>query len=358
MPEQERTERPTGRRRAKARREGHVARSKEIPAVLILLASLGLFFFAGSQIFLDLPEFMQLVFQNASSVNLTDDSLTPFLLTIIEKMGSILAPLLIVVFIAGIAANVVQFGFLFNSNAILPKLSRMNSILNPINGMKKLFSTRSLGELFVSVFKLSIIGGISYLVLRSESEVIPSLMQMMVGEIIGYITGMSLKIGFYVCLALLLLAGLDYAFQRWQYEKGLRMTRQEIREETKQREGDPLIRARIRRTQLEMARRRMMEEVPKADVIVTNPKRLAIALRYDAKTMAAPRVVAKGAGAIAERIKQIAMDHGIPIVEHKPLAQALFKAVDLGGYIPVNLYRATAEVLAYVYKLKGVIHHA
>jgi len=357
MPEQERTESPTGQRRAKARREGHVARSKEIPTVLILLGSLGLFFFAGSQIFVGLPEFMQLVFQNASSINLTDDSLIPFVLTLIEKMASMLAPLLIVVFIAGIAANVVQFGFLFNSNAILPKLSRINSILNPINGMKKFFSMRSLGELFVSVSKLCIIGGISYLVLRNESEVIPSLIQMTVVDIIAYITGMSLKLGFYVCLALLLLACLDYAFQRWQYEKGLRMTRQEIKEEIKQREGDPLIRARIRRMQLEIARRRMMEEVPKADVVVTNPKRLAIALRYDAKTMAAPKVVAKGAGAIAERIKQIATEYGIPIVEHKPLAQALFKAVDIGGYIPVNLYRATAEVLAYVYKLKGVIHH-
>jgi flagellar biosynthetic protein FlhB len=179
-------------------------------------------------------------------------------------------------------------------------------------------------------------------------------MEMGVGEILFFIGRVSFSICFYTSLALIVLAALDYAFQRFQYEESLKMSKQELKDELKQREGDPLVKARIRRTQIEMARRRMMEAVPEADVVITNPNSLAVALKYDAEKMIAPRVIAKGAGFIAERIKEIAKDKGIPVIENKPLAQTLFKVVEIGEFIPVNLYRAVAEILAYVYRLKGV----
>ena len=163
----------------------------------------------------------------------------------------------------------------------------------------------------------------------------------------------SFKIALWSCLALLIMAGLDYVYQRMAYEKKLRMTKQEVKEELKQREGDQLVKARIRKVQREMAQRRMMEEVPKADVVITNPVHLAVAVKYDANVMHAPRILAKGGGVVAQRIKEIAVRHGIAIVENKGLAQMLFKIVEVGEFIPVELYKAVAEVLAYVYKLKS-----
>ena len=157
---------------------------------------------------------------------------------------------------------------------------------------------------------------------------------------------------FYACLAMIILATLDFTYQRWQHKKNLMMTKQEVRDESKQSEGDPKVKSKIRQIQLETARRRMMEQVPEADVIVTNPTHLAIALKYDTDKMMAPKVIAKGAGFIAEKIKIIAEKNEIPVLEHKSLARTLFKSVELGEFIPVNLYRAVAEILAYVYNLK------
>jgi flagellar biosynthetic protein FlhB len=166
-----------------------------------------------------------------------------------------------------------------------------------------------------------------------------------------------MKLAFYTCLVLILLAGLDMAYQIWQHERELRMTKQEVKDEFKQREGDPAVRSRIRSVQREMAMRRMMEDVPDATVVITNPTHLAVAVKFE-RHMDAPRVVAKGAGYIAEKIKEIAGQHDVPIIEQKPLARALFKDVKIGQFIPVDLYHAVAEILAYVYRLKGLIHPA
>jgi len=175
-----------------------------------------------------------------------------------------------------------------------------------------------------------------------------------VGQILAFIARVALKVCFFVCLALIVLAVIDYVYQRWQHEKDLKMTKQEVKDELKQTYGDPKVKARIRGVQMDMARRRMMEAVPQADAVITNPTRLAIALKFNAREMIAPRVLAKGSGHIAHRIREIATEHQITIVEEKPLAQALFKMVDIGEYIPAELYRAVAEVLAYIYRLKGI----
>jgi len=181
----------------------------------------------------------------------------------------------------------------------------------------------------------------------------PELILCSVVDILAFTGWVAFKICLGACVTLIVLAALDYAYQRWEYEKSLRMTKQEVKDEYKQTEGDPNVKARIRSIQLETARRRMMEAVPEADVVITNPTHLAVALRFDAHKMAAPCVVAKGSGYVAERIKQIAEEHHVPIVENKPLARTLVKTVDIGDVIPVELYKAVAQILAYVYRLKG-----
>jgi flagellar biosynthetic protein FlhB len=282
------------------------------------------------------------------------NSIHPFVAAVFEQILSILLPVMTAVVIAGLLGNIIQVGFLFTGETLVPKFSK----LNPIKGMKKFVSIRSLAELVKSLIKVCIVAGVAVLMIRGELENIPGLMQMRPIDIVAFIGSVSLRICFYTCLVLIVLAILDYAFQRWRHEKDLKMTKQEVKDEFKQREGDPKVRARIRKVQIEMARRRMMEAVPEATVVITNPTHLAIALKFDVKKMIAPCVVAKGAGAIAGRIKEIAKKNNVPIVENKPLAQTLFKAVEIGGLIPVELYRAVAEVLAYVYRLREMKNFA
>ena len=347
--DQERTEKPTGKKLSKAREEGQVAKSQEISTTFILFGALGVFLFAGPWMFWALSDFMHGIFQNLGTLHLEGISARAFLFEVLQQVGLILMPLLLVLLILGIAANLLQVGFLFTLKPFVPKLSKFN----PITGMKKFVSLKSLVELLKSVFKVSFIGGISWLVLRGELDAIPSLMEMSVGQILTYLGTVSLKLIFYVGLGMLVLAAIDFTYQRWQHTKDLMMSKQEVKDEAKQAEGDPQIKGKIRQAQREMAMRRMMESVPDADVVITNPTTLAIAVKYDAKQMLAPQVVAKGAKLMAERIKDIARENDVPIVENKPLAQVLFKSMEIGDLVPPDLYKAVAEVLAYVYKLRG-----
>jgi flagellar biosynthetic protein FlhB len=197
-----------------------------------------------------------------------------------------------------------------------------------------------------------IVGGVAYYTIKKELPNILPLMDQEVGSILKYMGLVSFEIFLKTVLVMVLLAGLDYIYQRWSYEKGLRMSKQEIKDEGKQAEGDPLVRARIRSIQRELARRRMMAEVPKADVIITNPSHLAVALYYKGEEMEAPKLLAKGAGFVAEKLKEIGREHKIPILENKPLAQILYKTVEVGQMIPTTLYHLVADVLAFVYRMK------
>ncbi len=346
---QDKTEPATPKKREDARKKGQVAVSREIPSVFILFMTMGVFFFLGGQMFNSLSSLMRDALQNGINIELQELSAVRILSTILGKLFWVLFPLITAIMLAGIAANLSQFGILFTGKTLVPKLSK----LNPLSGMKRLFSLRSLVEVVKALLKILIIGLIAYLTLRRHFLLLPDLMRMEVLDILTFTGRVSLEICLYTCLVLIVLAGLDYAFQRWQYENDLKMTKQEVKEEWKQREGDPIVKARIRRVQLEMAQRRMMAEVPTADVVVTNPTQLAVALRFDTEKMDAPQVVAKGAGYVAARIREIAETSGVPILEQKPLAQALFKSVEIGEIIPMTLYKAVAEVLAYVYRLKG-----
>lgn len=348
---QEKTERATPKRRQEARKKGQVAQSREISSVMILLVSLGVFYFAGSWIFWNISGLFSGVYQNINLLRIHAISdASAFSLDLFKKFLVILLPFLMPILIAGLAANIFQVGFQPHPEAMMPKFTK----LNPISGLKRLGSLKSLVELTKSISKILFIGGIAYLLVRADMRVFPSLIQQEVGQILVFIARIALKICFFVCLAMIVLAVLDFLYQRWQYEKDLRMTKQEVTDERKQTHGDPKIKSRIRSVQMELARRRMMAAVPEADVVITNPTHLAIALKFDVREMIAPRVMAKGAGFIAERIKEIAREHRVPLVEDKALARVLYKMVDLGDYIPVELYRAVAEVLAYVYRLKGM----
>ena len=358
MPErggQERTEKATPKRRRESRRRGQVAQSREIPSVLILMTALGFFYFAGSWLFWNISEFIGGVYQNLDTLRLnTVSDVSAFSEDIFRKLFIILISFFVPILIAGMVANIGQVGFEMHAEPLQPKLSK----INPIAGLKKFISLRSLVELAKSILKILVVGGISYGLIKAESARFPTLMQQGVGDILLFIAQVAFKILFLVCLALIIIAVFDYIYQRWQFEQGIKMTKQEVKDERKQIEGDPKIKGRIRKAQLEMAARRMMEAVPEADVVITNPVHLAVALKFEADEMIAPTVIAKGSGHIAERIKEIAGEHQVPIVEDKLLAQTLFKMVEIGEFIPVELYRAVAEILAYVYRLRGMYQTA
>ncbi len=352
---QERTEKATPKRRQQARRKGQVASSREIPSVLILMTAMGFFYFAGTWMFWNLSEVVGGIYQQLDTLRIeTDTDLTAVAIEMFEKLLVILVPFFVPVLIAGLAGNIGQIGFEMHSQPMRPKLAKFN----PISGLKKLVSLKALVELAKSIIKILIVGAIGYGVVKKEMTQFPTLMQQEVGEILVFIGTVAFKLFFLVCLVLIILAILDYIYQRWQHEENLKMTKQEVKDERKQTEGDPKVKGRIRKVQMEMAMRRMMEAVPDADVVITNPVHLAVALKFDAAQMVAPTVVAKGAGPVAERIKEIAREHQVPLVEDKPLAQTLYKMVEIGEFIPAELYRAVAEVLAYVYRLKGVYQTA
>jgi len=347
--DQEKTEKPTGKKLDEARKKGQVPKSPEVSTTFILLGALGVLFFGGSWMFSSLSNFMQAIFQNLGTLDISVTSAGPFLAEVFQSVFVILVPIFVVTLVAGVGANLLQIGFLFTLEPFIPKLSKFN----PISGMKKFVSLRALVDLLKSVIKVTIIGWIAYLVVKREVDILPSLLQMSVADILSFIGSTSLKIIFFVTLAMIVLAVSDFVYQRWQHTKDLMMTKQEVKDDHKQVEGDPQVKGRIRKAQREMAMKRMMAAIPEADVIITNPTSLAIAVKYDAKEMFAPQVVAKGAGFVAEKIKEIARENEVPIVENRPLAQTLYKGIEIGAFIPASLYRAVAEVLAYVYRLKG-----
>ncbi|MDJ0855114.1 MAG: flagellar biosynthesis protein FlhB [Desulfobacterales bacterium] len=347
----DRTEKPTPKKLADARKKGQVAQSREIPSAMILLAALGFFYFAGGFMFQRMQVLITGSYQRLNAPVLQDAlSASALARWCFDQVIVILMPIMLLLVVVGVMANISQFGFLIKENALAPDFKK----INPLTGLKRLVSLKSLVELVKSVFKILFVGAIAYLILKRDLDVIPALTQMDVADIMVFTGEAAFKIAFFVCLGLIVLAAADFSYQRWQHQKELMMTKQEIKEERKQMDGDPQIKARIRSMQIEMARRRMMEMVPEADVVITNPTHLAIAIRFDADTMAAPEVVAKGADHMAQRIRETAEAHAVPRVENKPLARSLYKSTEIGDPVPVELYQAIAEVLAYVYRLKGI----
>lgn len=352
MPEesfQERTEPASIRKRTQARERGHVARSLELNSTIILFFATLLFFALGGTMLQEMLAAMRDGLANAGTMTLSREQLPALIMNITWRTGKIVLPLLITLVVVGIAANVLQVGFLLSGKPLLPKWDK----ISPAAGFKRLFSVTSFVELVKGLVKLAAVSLVAYLTLRQQWPHMHVLMEATAAQVLWSLGKLSMTILFRTTLVLLMLALLDYGFQRWRYEKSLRMTKEELREENRTTEGDPGIRARIRSVQREMARKRMMSKVPEADVVITNPVHLAVALKYDAATMRAPVVLAMGARLIAERIREIAREYDVPIVENPPLAQTLYKSATVGMEIPVEAYRAVAEVLGYIYRLRA-----
>jgi len=341
------TEKATPKRRQESRKKGQVAKSTELNSAIIILAVFfGLKTF-GSSILCTLKSLSEEIFTSLNSTIITPENLPSFFLYLLMLFAKMLLPIFIIVLITGLTVGFGQVGLLLSFESLKPSLDK----LNPINGVKNLFSARSFVELIKSFIKLIILGSIGYSVATKNFSNLIKLMDSDINQILIILSGIAYEIAIKIGIALFILAIFDFAYQKYEHEKSMRMSKHEIKEEYKQSEGDPKIKAKIKQKQRQMAMQRMMLDIPKADVIITNPTHLAIALKYDTNVMAAPKVVAKGARLIAEKIKEIAAEHKIPIVEDRMLAQTLYRSTDVGQEIPMNLYQAVAEILAYVYQI-------
>jgi len=344
--DQERTEQATSRRREQARQEGNFASSKEVSTLFMVGAGVLVLYFAGLWMFSGLADVMRKCFHLYRG-ELTVRELHAIFKDLSFSFLMIIAPALLIP-ILGAVSYVLQNGVNFTAKPLAPDFKK----INPLSGFKKIVSVNALAELVKSVLKISVLTWVVFVAVRKEWANMPMLIDMEVAASFAYIAKVSFTIMVKTVWVLVVIAVLDYAYQRWNFEKGLRMSKEEIKEEMKETEGDPIIKARIKSMQREMARKRMMADVPKADVVITNPTHIAVAIRYDREKGNAPVVVAKGAGFVAEKIRELARKSAVPVLENKPLARTLYKTVKVGMEIPASLYKAVAEVLAYVYRLR------
>jgi flagellar biosynthetic protein FlhB len=347
MPLEDKTEEATPRKRQEAREEGRVARSVELNSALILLAALIIIRASGPMMVNTLRDLIIDSLGKFPTHDLTISDVSSGLVQLLLRIGPAIAPLIFGVMVIGFVANVVQVGLHISGKALQFKGER----LNPLSGVARMFSMQAGVELVKSIAKITIIGFIVYSFIRDKYTEIASLAGASYYTTCAKIGGLTWQILLRAAAALFVIAALDYMFQRHQLEKSIKMTKQEVKEDVKRSEGDPHIKGKIRQKQREMSQRRMMAEVPKADVVITNPTHFAVALKYDSERGGAPIVLAKGKDYIAQKIKAIAEENKIPIVENVQLARSLYASVEIGDEIPSNLYQAVAEVLAYVYRL-------
>ncbi|MDY0191444.1 MAG: flagellar biosynthesis protein FlhB [Desulfuromonas sp.] len=344
---QERTEEATSKRRNDFRKKGQVAQSKEVNTAALLAVSILLWYFYGAKFWSQLSWMSRYVWEQSGTYAVTSQSVVQMLGFTLSKGAILLAPLFLMVLVVGFLSSYLQIGWLFTTDPLMPDLSKMN----PIKGAARFISKRSLVELLKSLAKVSLVGFVAYKTVFNEFEDALYLVDMEIIDTLSYVGSVALSVLFKSCGVMLLLALIDFMFVRWEMDEKMKMTKQEQREEFKESEGDPQLKARVRALQQSMARNRMMAEVPKADVVITNPTHLSIAISYEQGKMDAPIVVAKGADNMAMKIREIARENSVPLVENVVVARALYK-VDLGSVVPEQMFKAVAEILAYVYSLK------
>lgn len=346
---EDRTEKATPRRREEARRRGQVARSMEINSAVVLLCT---FFFLkvfSPWLGVQIINFTSYILGELGRQELGSKNLYSIILLSAVSFFEVCLPIMGIGLGAGLLANYLQVGVLFTGQPLTPRLDR----LNPVEGFRRIFSTRGAVELIKAVIKIGLVGYFAFNIVKSNLDIFPRLLDMSIGQAVGAIGELSSTIVLRIGILLLFLAILDYAYQYWEYEKSIRMTKQELKEEYRQYEGDPQIKAKIRQLQRQISLHRMMQELPKADVVITNPVHYAVAIKYIPAEMKAPVVIAKGVDNLALRIKEIAKENNITIYEDPPLAQTLYKTVEIGQMIPPELYEAVAHVLAFVYRLRN-----
>jgi flagellar biosynthetic protein FlhB len=345
----DKTEAPTPRRRAEAREQGNIARSQDLTLALMLLGVMVTLNATGGRLINALKVLVHKMLGPESLSDFSAGGATDSALYAVYAAGAALAPLLIAVVVIACVANILQVGFNFSTQRLMPNFGA----LNPTRGFGRLFSSRSPMRLGMSIIKMALLGMVAYSALRNRMGEVASVQKLAFLQIFGLGASLVYSIAMRVGVAMLIIAIIDYAFQRWRHERDLRMSKQDIKEEMRRMDGDPKIKLRRRQVALANLKRKLKKDVPTADVVVTNPTEFAIALKYDSAAMHAPRVIAKGQGLIAQRIREIAIEAGVPILERKPLARALYKLVEVGQEIPEQFYSAVAEILAYVYELSG-----
>lgn len=346
------TEEPSQHRLDELKGKGQVAQSRELTGTLVLIAVMITIYFLSSKLMADFGELLKEIFTKdlAKPMEVTDHkAFTEIAYRCIKFAASCFLPIALASLVFGIMTSIAQVGFIFTTEPLNPDFNR----LNPVSGFMKLFSLKSVTELLKTIAKFAVVGGAVYFAIKSELLVLPAVISYGTKQLLSYIGETTTRIFGTVSVLLLATSAIDYFIQWRRFQLQARMTKQEAKKEAKERDGDPHIKARIRSIQREAARKRMMKAIPKADVVITNPTHIAVAIVYNPEEGFAPRVIAKGGDFLAERIKKIAREHGIPTVENKPLARTLYKHVKVGQMIPRSLYQAVAEILAYVYKIKG-----
>jgi len=345
---QDKTEQATPKKKEDSRKKGQVAKSREISSIAVLITGTLYLYFNVKGMTIELGNNIKSSFMSIPEIIKENDIYLSLVSRTIQDFLILLMPLMITLCVVAILSNLLQTGPILSAETLTPKASK----LNPIKGLGKMASKKSLVELAKSIFKILIVGWAAFTTIKEEFSQLLTLSFQENVQILSLMGQLSMKTVTRCCYVIFVLAILDFIYQKWEHEENLKMTKQEVKDEYKQMEGDPLVKSRIKSMQREMARRRMMEEVPEADAIITNPTHLSIALKYKTDVeMRAPTIVAKGANNIAFKIREIASKHNIPIIENKPLAQNLYK-LDIGEEIPPQYYQAVAEILAYVYGLK------
>ncbi len=346
---QERTEPATPRRRDEARKKGQVARSVEVNSALVFIAALLILRSWGNRMSESIRSIAFQCFTSFPTGDMQIAHIARAFMDIIYYIAVAVLPVMVCVAVVGFISNAGQVGLKFSWEALVPDFNR----INPLTGIVRMFTMRSAVEIIKSIAKVTIVGWIIYSFLVREYTTILGLVggdHIQVRLVLG---SLCLKLLWRAAFTLVIIGVLDYGFQRYQHEMSLRMTREEVKEEYKRLEGDPSIKAKIRGKQRAIARQRMMSAVPTADAVITNPTHYAVAIKYDPDKMSAPTVVAKGAQLVAQRIKEIARLHNVPVVENKPLAQALYKSVEIGDEVPAALYKSVAEILAFIYRMNN-----
>ena len=345
---EEKTEDATPRRRRKMREEGKVLQSKEVVSTA-LLASLFLVLWL---LFPYIHEQIEILLRASLTYSAGEEWGTGQVVALLRNSFGrpllILSPLFVAVWVIGIAATWMQTGIVFGGKSLNPDLKR----INPLEGAKRIASLRSLMNLAKSLGKVGILGYVSYSLIAAHWETLPSMMTMSLIDGLHWVSGVIRDLMVRLLAVLAVLSGLDFLFERMEYEKSLRMTRKEVKDEMKDTEGDPQVRGRIRSLQQQMARQRMMTDVAESDVVIVNPTHFAVALKYDFDSMEAPLVTGKGRGLVAQRIREVAEEHGVLIQQRPPLARALYDMAEIGQFVPPDLYRAVAEVLAFVWRVR------
>jgi len=343
------TEEPTPKRLNEARNKGQVAKSQEVNSWFMLLTLTILVIAFIPTLGAKMLDMLRGILMNVHEIDLTGGGIVTRMREVLSSLLAFLLVPMVLAVCAGLAANLLQTGFLFAPESISPKPEK----LNPISGVKRLFSLKSVVDFLKGIIKISLVATVALIIIYPDFHSMPAMVTTQLSDSLGVLREEAIKLLIGVMFVLTIIAFLDLLYQRYEHTKNLRMTKQEVKDENKQSEGDPQVKAKIRSLRMQRARQRMMAAVPTADVVVTNPTHFAVALQYDQESMAAPKLVAKGADLVAKRIRDVANDNDVPIVENAPLARALYSGVELDQEVPEEHYQAVAEVISYVMRLRN-----